>query len=374
MINAVDLTRELVRFRTINPPGDELPCAQYLGGLLESGGFRVAYHPLGDNRASLVASIGGADGKLPLCLSGHTDVVPLGAQPWSVDPFAADMMDGKIYGRGASDMKSGVAAIVTAALRLAPRLEGTAGVVLVITAGEERGCEGANALAAQGVLPRAGATVIAEPTSNRVCAGHKGVLWLEGRAAGVTAHGSTPEKGENAVYKAARAALAMAAFDFSAYAHPTLGRPTANVGWLRGGLNVNSVPDEARLGVDLRIVPGLDRQALLDAVTRAMPDEIAFEVKGTADPVWTPAGHPWVARAAELAREVTGEHAPIGGATYFTDAGALKPAMGDPPTIILGPGEADLAHQTDEYCFVHRIEQAEAIYAALITEWCAETA
>lgn len=370
MISAVELTQELVRFRTINPPGDELPCAQYLGNLLAEAGFETVFHPLGDNRANLIARIGGASEGLPICFSGHTDVVPLGARAWSVDPFGGEVKDGKIYGRGTTDMKGGVAAFVAAAIRLARDVERSAGVILVITAGEERGCEGANAMAAAGVLPKAGAMVIAEPTSNHVYAGHKGVLWLEGQTTGVTAHGSMPEMGDNAVYKAARAALALSQFDFTPFAHATLGRPTANVGWLRGGMNINSVPDEASFGVDLRIVPGIDQDALIAALRQAMPDQVSFEVMGTADPVWTAVDDPWVQQAHEIVKRVTGETTPIGGASYFTDAGALKPAMGNPPAIILGPGEPDLAHQTDEFCRIDRIEQAQATYEDLIRAWC----
>ena len=209
MISAVELTRELIRFETINPPGNEKPCARYLGEILERGGFKTAYYEMGENRENLIAWIGGQDGKLPVCFSGHTDVVPLGLAPWSKPPFAAEIIDGRIYGRGSTDMKCGVAAFVTAALKLAPKLEGTPGVLFVISAGEERGCEGANYLAAKGVVPKAGAMVVAEPTGNRVLAGHKGVLWLEGTAKGVTAHGAMPHEGVNAVYKAARAALAL---------------------------------------------------------------------------------------------------------------------------------------------------------------------
>lgn len=370
MISAVELTRQLVRFRTINPPGDELPCAQHIGALLDAAGFATSYHPMGDNRANLIARIGGTEGKPPICFSGHTDVVPLGLRDWSVDPFAADIMDGRIYGRGTTDMKGGVAAIVAAAVRLAPQLASGPGVVLVITAGEERGCEGANFLARQGVLPQSGAMVIAEPTSNRVCAGHKGVLWLEGLATGVTAHGSTPEQGVNAVYKAARAILALEHMNFTAFSHPQLGQPTLNVGWARGGININSVPDEARFGVDLRIVPGHDREALLDALGEAAGTNATFEVKGTADAVWTDVSDQWVQDAVSVSSAVTGETGGIGGATYFTDAAALRPAMGMPPTVILGPGEAELAHQTDEWCRIDRIEQAQAIYEALIARWC----
>jgi succinyl-diaminopimelate desuccinylase len=370
MISATQLTQELVRFETINPPGNETPCARHLGQLLEAAGFKTRYVPMGANRDNLIAWAGGNGAKLPLCFSGHTDVVPLGAAPWTVAPFGGDIADGKIYGRGSTDMKGGVAAFVCAAVNLAPRLQQTPGLVLVITAGEERGCEGANLLARQGALPEAGAIVIAEPTANRLLAGHKGVLWLEGTARGVTAHGSMPEQGENAVYKAARAALALEAFDFSGDAHPVLGRPTVNVGWMRGGLNVNSVPDEARLGVDIRLVPGVDRERLIERFRKATGGTVAFEVMGASDAVWTDPEDPWVQDVSGVVQSVTGAASGIGGASYFTDAATLKPGMGNPPTTILGPGEAALAHQTDEWCSIKRIEEAEAIYSELIVRWC----
>jgi succinyl-diaminopimelate desuccinylase len=267
-------------------------------------------------------------------------------------------------------MKSGVAAFVSAAVSLAPRLEGTPGLVLVVSAGEERGCEGVNLLARQGVLPKAGAIVVAEPTANQLLAGHKGVFWLEGTARGVTAHGSMPEQGENAVYKAARAALALEVFDFSEDVHPVLGRPTVNVGWMRGGINVNSVPDEARLGIDVRLVPGVDRERLMERFRKATGGGVTFEVLGTSDAVWTDPDDPWVREVSGVVQSVTGAAPCIGGASYFTDAAALKPGMGNPPTIILGPGEPAMAHQTDEWCSIKRIEEAESIFSELIVRWC----
>ena len=265
--------------------------------------------------------------------------MPLGAVPWSVEPFGGAIADGKIYGRGSSDMKSGVAAFVSAAVKLAPRLGGTPGVVLVITAGEELGCLGAAQMREQALLPPAGALIVGEPTANRLLAGHKGSFWLEGTAKGVTAHGSMPEQGVNAVCKAARAVLALSALDFSADAHPALGKPTLNVGWLHGGINTNSVPDEARFGLDVRLVPGADPDRLLARFEQAAGGEVTFEVMGTSTPVWTDPSDPWIASLAEIVRSVTGSGGGIGGATYFTDAGELKPGMGNPPTVILGPGE-----------------------------------
>jgi succinyl-diaminopimelate desuccinylase len=370
MISPIHLTQELIRFETINPPGNETPCARHLGRILEEAGFETRLIEMGPNRENLIAGIGGEEGRLPLAFTGHTDVVPLGAAPWSVEPFGGGIADGKIYGRGSTDMKGGVAAFVAAAVKLAPRLARTPGLVLVITAGEERGCEGANFLARKELLPPAGALVVAEPTSNRLLAGHKGVFWLEGMARGITAHGSMPQEGDNAVYRAAKAVLGLAAFDFSKDEHEVLGRPTLNVGWLHGGLNINSVPDEARFGIDVRLVPGVDCERLLDRFGAVAGPGIQFEVKGMSGPVWTDPSDPWIEEAAAVARSVTASKFDIGGASYFTDAAALKPGMGNPPTVILGPGEPALAHQTDEYCYVHRIEEAEAIYSEIVARWC----
>src|SRR5262245_19254140 len=163
MPTSVELTQNLVRFRTINPPGDERACAERLASVLGGAGFAVDVVPFGNRRAQLVARIGGTAGKLPLGFTGHLDTVPLGAQPWSVDPFAAEILDGKLYGRGSSDMKSGVAAFVAACISLADKLAGTAGVVLFITAGEETGCAGAADLARTMMpLPQVGGLVVAE--------------------------------------------------------------------------------------------------------------------------------------------------------------------------------------------------------------------
>jgi succinyl-diaminopimelate desuccinylase len=106
MTSSVELTQDLVRFRTINPPGDELACAERLASLLENAGFAVDLVPFGEGRAQLVARIGGASGKPAIGFTGHLDTVPLGAQLWTVDPLAADIKDGKLYGRGSSDMKA----------------------------------------------------------------------------------------------------------------------------------------------------------------------------------------------------------------------------------------------------------------------------
>jgi succinyl-diaminopimelate desuccinylase len=371
MLDAVELTRSLIRYETINPPGNEQPCAEFLGAMLENAGFSITYVPMGEGRANLIARIGGSAERKPLCFSGHTDVVPLGAAPWSVAPFAAEIADGKLYGRGSTDMKGGVAAFVAAAIELAPKLAGTPGLVLVITAGEERGCEGANLLVkTAGVLGEAGAMIVAEPTSNRPLVGHKGVLWIEGVAKGITAHGSTPQHGVNAVYKAARVVGRLETLNLGEGRDFTVGFPTVNVGWMRGGMNINSVPDEARIGVDIRMVPGITDEEVLERLAEIGGADVSFTRMGYSPAVWSEPSDPWIASVMELMREIAGTSMEPAIATYFTDAAALTKAYGHPPTLILGPGEPELAHQTDEFCYIRRIEEAKAAFTEIAKRWC----
>ncbi|HET7549552.1 MAG TPA: M20 family metallopeptidase, partial [Usitatibacter sp.] len=260
------LTRELLAFDTINPPGMERACARHLGAMLEKAGFRVAFHEFAEARTSLIAQIGGSGDRPPICFTGHIDIVPLGSAPWSRDPFAGETDGDRLYGRGSTDMKSGIAAFVTAAIELAHDLARGPGLLLVITAGEEIGCEGAKYLADHKLLERAGAIVVAEPTGNYPYVGHKGLAWFEVETRGVTAHGSMPELGDNAIVKMARVIDDLAGFRFPVDSHAVMGKPTLNVGTIRGGLNTNSVPDRAAITVDTRTVPGIDHVHLCESL------------------------------------------------------------------------------------------------------------
>jgi succinyl-diaminopimelate desuccinylase len=366
----IELTRTLVGFDTINPPGNERPCAEHLGGLLDDGGFSVSYHEFAEHRSSLVARIGGSADAAPLCFTGHIDTVPLGAVPWTVDPFAGEISDGKLYGRGTTDMKSGVAAFVVAVLRLARELSKGPGVVLVITAGEETGCEGAYHLAGLGdVLGEAGAIVVAEPSSNQPWIGHKGALWLTARTTGVTAHGSMPEQGENAVYKAAHAISKLEDFDFNVARHAVLGKPTLNVGTVHGGLNINSVPDMAEIGIDIRTTPDQDHATIRSHLTGYLGDSVVLDPIVDVGGVLTDPTNEWMQEVFDVMSGILGSRPEPRTATYFTDASALAPAYGGAPTVILGPGEATLAHQTDEYCFTAKIEEAVEAYMEIARRW-----
>lgn len=369
MIDPVALTQRLIQFDTVNPPGNELGCAQHLEGLLKTAGFATRLVPLGDGRASLIARTGRRGARKPLVFTGHIDVVPLGTRPWSMPPFAGEIREGRVYGRGSSDMKGGVAAFVAAAIAAAPRVRDGGEIALVVTAGEETGCQGAESIVASGLHGEAGALVVCEPTGNAPFVGHKGALWLKAILQGITAHGSMPEKGDNAVYKAARAVDRLSCFHFGVAAHAALGAPTINVGSLHGGLNINSVPDRAEIQIDLRTIPGVDHAALRDRIREHMAEDAELQTLIDLPGIWTAPEDPWAKSVGEIAARVTGEAAAVRTATYFSDASILVPAFDGCPTLILGPGEPAQAHQTDEWCDVERIRQAARIYEEMILAW-----
>lgn len=377
--DVIALTQALLRQDTINPPGRERECAHQVGGLLEAAGFEVRYLEFAEARTCVVARIGGRDDRPPLCLSGHLDTVPLGTVPWSRDPFGelvAGETDGdRLYGRGSSDMKAGVAAILVVAVELAPRLHGTAGLEIVLTAGEEQGCQGSAFLArTPGALGRAGAVLVAEPTANEPYVGHKGIFKFHALTCGVSAHASRPQLGDNAIHKAADAVGRLRHYCFGCPDHPVMGAPTLNIGTIRGGENINSVPDFCEVGVDIRTVPGLDHEALKDGLARALGPEVQMRMVNDMPPVWTGPEAAWVQRVFDIAEGVLGARPPVQTLTAYTDAGSLRrgyaTAAGAPPTVILGPGEPELAHVVDEYCRISRTEQGVDIIRRIVCDWC----
>jgi succinyl-diaminopimelate desuccinylase len=369
--DAVALTKSLLGYDTINPPGREADCARHAAQLLQDWGFQVECHDFEPGRTSVIARAGGNGGKAPLCLTGHLDVVPLGTRAWSRDPFAGETDGDRLYGRGTSDMKAGVAAIMLAARGFANKLQGTPGVVLVLTASEENGCIGSRHLAE---LPRlmgkAGAIVVGEPTSNAPYVGHKGSLKFHAAFRGVSAHGSMPELGVNAIYKAARAVGALQAFEFGQAPHPVMGAATLSVGTIEGGSGVNLVPDAARIGVDVRTLPGMDHAALLARLRALLGEDAELDTFSDLPAVWTAPDAEWMQRVFAICTPFHSAAPEVRTATYMTDAANLRKIYGEVPTVVLGPGEPQMAHQTDEYCSMERIRQSVAIYERIIADWC----
>lgn len=367
---SLELAQKLLSFDTINPPGNEAACMQFLADWLSEQGFDVRLSSFGDGRTNLVAELPGrAEGK-SLAFTGHLDTVPLGNQPWQRDPFGTEIDGNRLYGRGASDMKAAVAAFAFACVQQQSAIRDGSGVVLLLTGGEETGCDGARTLIDAGTLPDVGALIVGEPTANYPVIGHKGALWLRCETRGKTAHGAMPELGINAIYLAADALGKIRHFSPGA-AHPLMKHPTLNVGRIQGGLNINSVPDHTAFDVDIRSAPNLQHATIRQQLAALLGDTVEITTLVDLPAVLSAETHRWIQSVYRLCQTLFDYPLAAKVVPYFTDASLLLPALGNPPCVILGPGEPAMAHQTDEYCLLSRIGEAERLYSQIIEEWMA---
>jgi succinyl-diaminopimelate desuccinylase len=374
MSDVLDLLTDLVRLDTV-AAGEEAAAVR-CASMLDDAGIDVALLAWAPGRAQLVGrSPGSGDG--PLTFTGHLDTVPATTADWSVDPWAAARDGDRLVGRGTSDMKSGVAALVVAVAEHARRAHTCRGVQVVLTAGEETGCTGAARIPAA-ALAAGGPLVVAEPTGNRLVPGHKGALWLRLVATGRAAHGSAPWLGDNAAVRLARAAVAL--HDERGWPeHPSFGPMTANVGYLRGGVQPNIVPDAAELLLDVRVVPGVSLDDVRARVARLAGAGVQVEDVVVLPPVSIPDDDPLLALAADALAAAGLDPAIAPPARYFTDASVLAGLLGPDgdaagphvPTVVLGPGEADQCHVADEWCDVVKAEAAVEVYGRMLDAWCA---
>jgi len=366
-LDVISLTQKLLSFNTINPPGNEKEVAQYVGELLLENGFEVRYEEYEENRLHLVAEKGISLEVAPLVFSGHFDTVPLGKKSWSEDPFSGVIKGDRLYGRGSSDMKGGLAAMILAAMEAARTALPPGGLRLIFSAGEELGCHGLSQLVKfGGDLGKARAVIVGEPTTNHPAIAHKGALYLNARCRGKTAHSSMPELGDNAIYKAARAVLRAEQFRFRAENDLLLGLPTINVGKFRGGMNINSVPDLAEFSMDIRTTTRTPHQQVLERLKRELGEDVDVETLVDLGPVSNSESDPFIQMVYKVCGIDGNETAGPKSLPYLTDGSVLQAYYGGVPTIILGPGEPALAHQTDEYCSIQRIKQSVAIYRSII--------
>jgi succinyl-diaminopimelate desuccinylase len=369
-MDVISLTRELISFNTINPPGDEALAARFVGKILADNGFNVTYPEFRENRLHMIAEKGVPANGRPLILSGHFDVVPLGSKQWSRDPFKSVIEGDRLYGRGSSDMKSGLAAMVCAAIDVPAGKLPENGIRLIFTAGEELGCEGARDLVQKyNNLGLAGAAIIGEPTDNIPGTGHKGAIFLNATASGKTVHASMPELGINAVYKAAAAVLKIEKFRFDAPEDELLGFPSIMVGKLNGGLNSNSVPDHAEFTIDIRTTANVIHSEIIERLTKELGNEIKLQKTVDLGPVSNKADDPFINLAYEVCEMEGVSFTRSATLPYLTDGSVLQGLYKNLPTIILGPGQLDMAHQTDEFCLISKIEQAVRIYKNMIINW-----
>jgi succinyl-diaminopimelate desuccinylase len=362
--------QELVRIKSVNPPGDELPIAEYVASSLRKAGLEVELVNHTPTRASVLARLKGSGQKPSLLYNGHLDTVPTGAEKWVHDPYGAEVVDGKIWGRGSSDMKGGLAALMTAAKTLSEaRLPLQGDLLIAATAGEETDSLGAMALAARRDLGSVQAVVIPEPSSNDLYVAEKGALWLELATHGKTSHGSMPEIGRNAITMMVALLNELEKLSFPYKEHPLLGGFSKSINTISGGVKTNVVPDNCVVTVDMRTVPGQDHQAILRqvgdliaALRQRIPDfNASAGIINDRPPLETSPDQPVVQSFLDVVEEVTGERPVPKGVRYYTDAVAFVPVL-KAPMIICGPGDAKLAHQPDEHVEVSKLIEAAKIY------------
>jgi succinyl-diaminopimelate desuccinylase len=369
-MDVISLTRKLLSFNTINPPGNEEEIAKFVGGILAGHGFKIEYPVFEDNRLHLIAEKGLSSKRPPIVLSGHFDTVPPGKKSWSFDPFTGEVKDGKILGLGSSDMKGGLAAMILASIEAFIETPPAGGIRLIFSAGEELGCQGVSKLIKEKRgLGEASAIIVGEPTANLPVTGHKGALYLKAITSGKTAHSSMPELGVNAIYKAARSIMKIIDFNFEAQPDPLFGYPTLNVGTISGGMNINSIPDYAEFTIDIRSTTKVDHNKILNKLTREIGDETVIETLVDLKPVFTSENDPFVQIVYDVCKVERMSNGFPKALPYLTDGSVLQKLYNNAPTVILGPGQPEMAHQTDEFCNIDKLESAVNIYKNIILKW-----
>ena len=250
----LDLARTLISTNSENPPGREKDVAAILREHMESHG--IACVSVGSSDRPNLIFHTHEDEKGPLVFHGHMDTVPVGdLEKWKYDPFAGEMIDGRLYGRGSCDMKGPVAALTEAVIQYSEQKH-TIPLLLLCTSDEESGCSGAEVVADSGLLSGVRYGVCAEPTSLDVLVGEKGMLWSKVVVRGESAHGSRPQEGINAIQLCAKAIEIISEGDYHYEADELLGEMTLNIGMINGGIKINVVPDYCEAQLDMRTVKG----------------------------------------------------------------------------------------------------------------------
>lgn len=340
--------------------------AQRTGEILQSLGAEVWFEEVLPDRPNVIGRFpADRPGKPRVLLCPHTDTVSVGGM--TVDPFGAEVRDGKIYGRGSCDTKGTMASMLAALEHLGP--EGIASLnAEVWFAGfmaEETGQWGSRDFAER-YRGQFAFAIAGEPTGCRVVHTHKGSDWIQLNTTGIAVHGSTPERGENAVMKMVPVLQALDT-DFRRmlaspqWHHPVLGDSTLNIGIIRGGSRTNIVPDACKVWLDIRFTPGLHQHGSERFLReflhhRGFGDSVTLSRESPlCPPLDTPADSPFVQKLAAAGHGLTG-------APWFCDAAWLF-EIGGIAAVAAGPGSIDQAHTADEWVSIDALEEGTRFYA-----------
>src|SRR5262245_22819023 len=372
MLETTRVLRDLVSLPSVNPMGRPLQgpdlyehrVTAHLEQYFRDLGVPYERQPVAPLRDNILARCDVPGARRTLVLEAHQDTVP--TDNTTIDPFAARVENGRLYGRGACDIKGGMAAMLAAFARVVrEKPRGAANVVMACSVDEEHTFLGARRLVEDGL--RADMAVVAEPTGLNIVHAHKGVVRWYLSTVGRSCHSSSPEQGVNAIYRMGRLLTAVERYADELRASrsdPLLGPPTLSVGRIEGGSSVNTVPDRCRVEVDRRVIPGEDPLEapgqLADFLRRAGID-FPFECS-----------EPWMSKCAlapggseELVRRlgeaidaVVGSHR-VMAVPYGTDASTFAEA--GIPSVVFGPGDIARAHTCDEWVPLDEVEQASEV-------------
>jgi succinyl-diaminopimelate desuccinylase len=338
-------------------------------------GWEVSIDEVAPGRFNVVAVIeGGLPGRT-LLFEGHTDVVTEGDPArWSFEPFAGDVVGGRLRGRGSADMKGGVAAMLYAVAALASAGPFPGRVVVAALVDEEGMMSGVKHFVASGRAEGIDAAVVCEPEGGEVCIAQKGAIRLRIEAEGKMAHGAMPEQGRNPIPALTELLVALAeeerVLQAAHGAHPLLGEPYLTPTVIQGGdaLQANVIPSSAWCAVDVRSVPGVDHGELLGRIEQAAAEISARRGVGLSvlvvddrPPTEIEPTDPLVEALVAAHEAVTGKPAVLGGVPGTTD-GTILWRDGQIPVVVYGPGGKWIAHQADEYVEVHELVQSAEVY------------
>jgi len=382
----IALTRDLVRIPSVVRPGDptatEAAVAAHVERWLRAEGFDVEVHEVAPGRPNVLASIGAASAGPTLLLEGHTDVVTEGnAREWSHPPFGGDLVDGRIYGRGSADMKSGLAAAMVAAAaikRSGARLGGR--LVVGALVDEEGDMLGARHLCTTPLGRELSAAIICEPEQNELCLEQRGVVWARVTVRGRMAHGAMPEAGINPITALGALLREAPALERrlrrlcrrSLHLRPPTVTPTMVQAPMQGVPQSNVIPSTAQATLDIRLTPGPDADAVAKEIDVAC--QRAMEACPGATVEWQPVNgyrmatrversEPLVRAMGRGVRQATGKPPRFGGVPGSTDGTILRMTLGI-PIVTCGPGHRLIPHQVDEHVEVAELVDAARIYVA----------
>lgn len=371
------LLADLVSIPSVNPMGRPLAgpgyleagMTDYLGRWFRDLGVPFERQTIAPGRENLLARFESPGARRTVLFDAHQDTVPTDGM--TIEPFRPVIDSGRMYGRGACDIKGGMAAMLTAFARLIrEQPTGSASVVMACTVDEEFTHQGSTRLAA---TPHGAAlAVVAEPTRLQIVNCHKGAVRWKVRTRGVACHSSTPGLGENAIYKMAAvvAALAGHADELAASEpHPVLGPPSLSVGRIEGGVSVNTVPDWCEVEIDRRIIPGETADGCIARVRSRLGsalgglDGVEFLPPWVQMPSLSPGKDEdprWVDLVGRAVARVTGSIPEVTGVPYGTDAGPL--GQSGLPCLVFGPGDITQAHTRDEWVELDQVRLAAEAY------------